>query len=76
MFKGPKGPVSGRTPRTQAEKYADPASFPAEPAYSTQGGHPITPGMPQTLYKGSPHQEPVQSSSPHQGAAPFTLGQK
>lgn len=73
MYHGPKGPVSGRTPRTIAEANTSPSEFPADKPYHYQGGYPITPETPKSEYKPANIPAPVQSSNPHAGSAPFAL---
>jgi hypothetical protein len=75
MFKGPVGPQSGRTPRSQAEKIGtDPAGFVEGPAYDATAGIPKGAGMPTGKY------EPAKMKTPSAGApvsdnkAPFTVG--
>lgn len=65
MFKGPTGPQTGRTPRTQAEKIGtDSSGFVNAPDYNAQGGHPNGAGMPGGVYT---HNEPA---SPDAGPLP------
>lgn len=56
MYKGIKGPVSGRTSRTRAEEIGtDPSGFTDQgPGYFSQGGHPITSKLPAQPYKEAP----------------------
>lgn len=73
MFKGPKGPVSGRTPRTRAEEMNDPQNFKDGPAYDFVDGHPITKEAPLQPYveKALPAPAPRGPVSDHE--APFTI---
>lgn len=73
MFKGPKGPVSGRTPRTIAEAHASPSEFPPEKPYHYQGGYPITAETPKSEYRPVNIPAPVQSTPANTLAAPFNL---
>lgn len=75
MFKGPTGPQSGRTPRTQAEEIGtSKEGFVEGPAYDPKAGHPITKDFPQQQYK-EQQMKPVVSQ-PINIPAPFTLTQK
>lgn len=73
MFKGPVGPESGRTPRTQAESIGtDASNFVKAPEYFSQGGHPVGPGMPAKPYSEAPQRAPAgggQVPDP----SPFTI---
>lgn len=75
MFKGPKGPVSGRTPRTQAEKIGTERSgFEVLDAnYNAQGGHPTGKGMPTGTYKHTGEDtKPKESGGANFDPSPFT----
>lgn len=75
MYKGPVGPVSGRTPRSQAEKMGtDPSGFKEGPAYDAKGGHPVTAEQPKQEYK--PAALKAGGGKPMEIPAPFTLTQK
>lgn len=76
MFKGPVGPVSGRTPRSQAEAIGtDSSGFKEGPAYDVAGGHPITKQMPKQAFKAQELKSP-SGGAPMEIPAPFTLGSK
>lgn len=75
MFKGPVGPVSGRTPRSQAEKIGtDPSGFEDGPAYDITAGHPTGKGMPTGEYKDAKMKVPAGGEPVSDGKAPFTIG--
>ncbi len=73
MYHGPKGPVSGRTPRTIAEANTSPSEFPADKPYHYQGGYPITAETPKSEYKPQAIPALVQSTPANAAAAPFTI---
>lgn len=73
MFKGPKGPVSGQTPRTIAEKVNDSGNFTEGPAYDAQTG------LPSSIPTGGKYKaldlKPNTSAKPMDIPAPFTVKQ-
>lgn len=73
MFKGPVGPDSGRTGRSQAEQIGtDPAGFKDGPKHDPKAGIPVTPEFPQQQYRPTPMSPPTggqQAGVP----APFTI---
>lgn len=75
MFKGPVGPVSGRTPRSQAEKIGTDASgFVEGPAYDVTAGHPKGNGMPSGKYEADKMKAPAGGSPASNTKAPFNIG--
>lgn len=72
MFKGPTGPQSGRTGRSQAESIGtDPEGFTGAPGYHVQGGHPLTAGYPTGVYSEA---DPALTSTPSGfDPMPFTI---
>lgn len=72
MFKGPVGPQSGRTSRSQAEKIGtDPSGFKDGPAFDPVSGTPVTREMPKQEYKPTPMKE-GGDAKPMNIPAPFT----
>lgn len=60
MFRGPVGPDSGRTGRSQAERIGtDPAGFKDGPKYDPKAGVPVTADSPQQQYKPMPMSPPT-----------------
>jgi len=75
MFKGPVGPQSGRTSRTQAEKLGTESSgFEGAPEYFPQGGYPPSKDLPKQEYK-EREIKPAQQGSPVSNKTPpFSIG--
>lgn len=69
MFKGPSGPVSGRTRRTQAEDIGtNPEGFKDGPPYDYTAGHPITRQQPSQQYE-----DKSASVTPKPGKGPLDI---
>lgn len=75
MFKGPTGPVSGRTSRSVAEAKNDAENFKEGPKYDIPGGHQITAGTPKSEYKELPMPEKAPEGPVSDKKAPFTTNQ-
>ena len=73
MHKGPVGPQSGRTPRSQAESIGtDASSFKEDGVkYDPTLGHVITKEQPKQEYKEAPVKTPTGPAQ--SGTAPFTI---
>lgn len=76
MFKGPTGPQSGRTPRTQAEKLGtSPGGFSEQPGYDPTAGTPTGKDYPSSTYKERELKSP-SGGKPMEIPTPFSGGSK